>query len=162
MNKTNKKQLPQSLIYRVQCQFGEFGIRSIDIFLYSHHLSALQCIDIERRKSVLVTPRVKGLITSCQFAIKTSLMKIATDSAYLSKFVACYQMLLEINCTSDLLWKFSEKRYSLYTVSCSGVINKFLEILSTYHVFVETTALLSLHMPQFLYCHQPAFLPKQP
>ena len=46
MNKTNKKQLPLSLIYRVQCKFGEFGIRSIrnpiiDFFLYSHHLSAL-------------------------------------------------------------------------------------------------------------------------
>ena len=46
MKKTNKKQLPQSLIYRVQCKFGEFGIRSIrnpiiDICLYSHHLSAL-------------------------------------------------------------------------------------------------------------------------
>ena len=60
MNKTNKKQLPQSLIYRVQCWFGEFGIRSIrnpiiDIFLYSYHLSALYCIDTVRRNSVLVT-----------------------------------------------------------------------------------------------------------
>ena len=60
MNKTNKKQLPQSLICRVQCWFGEFGIRSIrnpiiDFFLYSHHLSALYCIDIVRRNSVLVT-----------------------------------------------------------------------------------------------------------
>ena len=62
MNKTNKKQLPQSLIYRVQCWFGEFGIRSIrnpiiDFFLYSHHLSALYCIDIVMRNSVLVTHR---------------------------------------------------------------------------------------------------------
>ena len=58
MNKTNKKQLPQS----IQCWFGEFGIRSIrnpiiDFFLYSHHLSALYCIDIVMRNSVLVTHR---------------------------------------------------------------------------------------------------------
>ena len=42
------------------CKFGEFSIRStnnplIDLFLYSHHLSAWYCIDIVRRNSVLVT-----------------------------------------------------------------------------------------------------------
>ena len=42
------------------CYFGEFGIRSIispiiDIFPYSHHMSAWYCIDIVRRNSILVT-----------------------------------------------------------------------------------------------------------
>ena len=32
------------------------------IILYSHHMSALYCIDIVRRDSVLVTRGVKGLI----------------------------------------------------------------------------------------------------
>ena len=49
-------------------KFGEFAIESndnalIDIFIYSHHLSTLDCIDIVRRNSVLVTSgreRVKG------------------------------------------------------------------------------------------------------
>ena len=49
-----------SVIQFIWCYFGEFGIGStmntiIDIFLYSHPLSAWFCIDIVRRKSALVT-----------------------------------------------------------------------------------------------------------
>ena len=89
-------------------------------------------------------------------------MKIATDSANLSKFVACSPDALRDKSHPGFVVEIFRKKFSLYTVSCSGLINKFLEILSTYHVFVETTALLSLHKPQFLCCHQPPFLPKQP
>ena len=44
----------------MSCLFGEFVIGStynplIDIFLYSHHLSAQYCIDAVRRNSQLVT-----------------------------------------------------------------------------------------------------------
>ena len=52
-------------------QFRELSIGSItnpliDIFLYSHHLSAWYCIDIVRRNSVLITHGVKGLETAWQ------------------------------------------------------------------------------------------------
>ena len=49
--------------------FQEFDVESndyllVDVFLYSHHLSALYCMDIVRRNYVLVT-RGSGRVNGC-------------------------------------------------------------------------------------------------
>ena len=78
---------------------GSISDPIIDIFLYYYHLSALHCIDIVRRNSVLVTngiSRVKGFFV-CLIDIKMeySLLRLILAENYRKKIVCCLCTLID-------------------------------------------------------------------